>query len=1105
MSVVIFPKFSRSDSAADVRDAISVYSTTEVDNLLDALGGADGASAYEIAVANGFVGNEAAWLASLVGATGATGATGETGPAGPNEISVSTLSSYDGILKANGTNVVVATGGTDYLRPSDIASGTITARTGAIDFSGGSDGDVLTVQADGSLAPETPAGGGIGGSTGSTDNAILRADGVLGATVQSSGVTIDDSGKILTTANPALQTAGGVIIYNTFVNARLFSANGWLSLTENINGGLNLGSSMRVAFGSSASNSPSTNTSGDVALSRNQSGRLEINSNALGEFRDLILRKLDTTEGTNFLSGASDPTTTDIPAGYGVRWKNTTSGEIRDWVNDAGEIKTVGGVAGGGAEEVSDLTETITVTMGDGEPIPPTTIFSSNFETGNDGWTLSGVSRETTQAQSGSWSIYFNADQSYLNVGTMTRTVTLTNTGTLTFYRRLSRQGIDDGARMWVTDNGTQIAGYWSALSSSAGFVNFGTRDTWILTTINLTAGTHTLQLLFRGESDNSSGAAIWVDNFTLTQNGGTPTVFKFNGNSKENLLLLPGVDYKFDQSDASNTVQLKFSNKPNNIDGTEYTTGVTATGTTGTDGIVSFKVPYNAPTRLYPFANGSSVAGNDSSFVVGYASPTDFGLVDVISGSTGSVDNAILRTDGTGGGTVQASGVTVSDNNEILVVAGTAASVPLTVRGAASQTANLFELTNSSGDIRSSVGPNGEIFSRSTGRFSQPIYLHSDLATSYITHNPINGNNTIIGGQQILLMASSSGVAIHSGNKWDASAMLDIECRSSSFTGQIVRGKPGQTASLCVWQDNTAATIAAVEADGAFFGLRLTTEEGVNFLSGASDPTTTDIPSGYGARWKNTTSGEIRDWVNDGGTIRVVSQVDNRREFFPTIANNSTDAEHDLDIGAARIWVSDGTTEKLVDFAAATKQIDAAWAAGTNQGGLDTGTAANSTWYYIWAIYNPTTDSADYLLSVSATSPTMPSGYTYKCRIPKQGACRTDGSANVIACTWHGDYATFNSTITDLAVSNSFQTLATVTVPPNWRWFGVYSFTSSAENAYFHVVGGGFFVFNRTSSSGLTFPATSHGTIRVNGSSQLELSTSSASSQILSTRGFGE
>lgn len=65
---------------------------------------------------------------------------------------------------------------------------------------GASDGDLLTVQADGSVAFETPAAGGgsgIGGSTGSTDNAILRADGTGGSTVQSSGATISDTNEFV--------------------------------------------------------------------------------------------------------------------------------------------------------------------------------------------------------------------------------------------------------------------------------------------------------------------------------------------------------------------------------------------------------------------------------------------------------------------------------------------------------------------------------------------------------------------------------------------------------------------------------------------------------------------------------------------------------------------------------------------------------------------------------------------------------------------------------------------------------------------------------------------------------------------------------------------
>ena len=44
--------------------------------------GADGESAYEIAVRNGFSGTESQWLASLQGKDGATGATGAQGPAG---------------------------------------------------------------------------------------------------------------------------------------------------------------------------------------------------------------------------------------------------------------------------------------------------------------------------------------------------------------------------------------------------------------------------------------------------------------------------------------------------------------------------------------------------------------------------------------------------------------------------------------------------------------------------------------------------------------------------------------------------------------------------------------------------------------------------------------------------------------------------------------------------------------------------------------------------------------------------------------------------------------------------------------------------------------
>jgi hypothetical protein len=69
--------------------------------------------------------------------------------------------------------------------------------------------------------------------------------------------------------------------------------------------------------------------------------------------------------------------------------------------------------------------------------------------------------------------------------------------------------------------------------------------------------------------------------------------------------------------------------------------------------------------------------------------------------------------------------------------------------------------------------------------------------------------------------------------------------------------------------------------------------------------------------------------------------------------------------------------------------------------GGLDTGSIANSTWYYVWLIYNGSTASAVY--SLSSTSPTLPSGYTFSMRA---GAVRTNSSAQFYTSLQNGNRA---------------------------------------------------------------------------------------------------
>lgn len=63
--------------------------------------------------------------------------------------------------------------------------------------------------------------------------------------------------------------------------------------------------------------------------------------------------------------------------------------------------------------------------------------------------------------------------------------------------------------------------------------------------------------------------------------------------------------------------------------------------------------------------------------------------------------------------------------------------------------------------------------------------------------------------------------------------------------------------------------------------------------------------------------------------------------------------------------------------------------AAGAN--GLDTGVLAASTWYARWIIRKPDGTTAG-LISLSATAPTLPAGYTYKACV---GWMRTDPTAN--------------------------------------------------------------------------------------------------------------
>lgn len=100
---------------------------------------------------------------------------------------------------------------------------------------------------------------------------------------------------------------------------------------------------------------------------------------------------------------------------------------------------------------------------------------------------------------------------------------------------------------------------------------------------------------------------------------------------------------------------------------------------------------------------------------------------------------------------------------------------------------------------------------------------------------------------------------------------------------------------------------------------------------------------------------------------------------FGLTLSNNGSDATNDIDIAAGTAAAADGVLMTL--SASLTKRLDASWAVGTGNGGLDTGSIANTT-YHVWLIQHGDSQVVDALFSTSASAPTMPSGYTRKRRI---------------------------------------------------------------------------------------------------------------------------
>lgn len=161
------------------------------------------------------------------------------------------------------------------------------------------------------------------------------------------------------------------------------------------------------------------------------------------------------------------------------------------------------------------------------------------------------------------------------------------------------------------------------------------------------------------------------------------------------------------------------------------------------------------------------------------------------------------------------------------------------------------------------------------------------------------------------------------------------------------------------------------------------------------------------------------------GATLTGVGQVNGMVGSYKNlVALRASVTTVDVDADFIIVWDSSNRAKLL----SSVNLTGAITSSGAN--GLDTGTEASGTWYYIWVIYNGS--AAALLLSTSSTSPTLPSGYTYKALV---SAVRNDGSSNFVNFKQNGNvysYVSWQSTASGNVGTGSWVSIDTTAYIPS-------------------------------------------------------------------------
>ena len=203
---------------------------------------------------------------------------------------------------------------------------------------------------------------------------------------------------------------------------------------------------------------------------------------------------------------------------------------------------------------------------------------------------------------------------------------------------------------------------------------------------------------------------------------------------------------------------------------------------------------------HIYP--KGAGKIGINTTTPTGYvhavsSSSSTVGLI--VEGASGQTSTNIFEVQRAGGSdpsfTVSHNYIDLNRNTtaaaSMTVYGSNAGQVPLYVKGRASQSVNLQEWQNSTGQIRASIGSNGNL----SLNYATGIRLYNTANTDYASlwmDNGSAGTNLYVKTNYPVLMGDV-GV--------DTGASLTVATQSVSQIGQVIRGISSQTADLQQWQ----------------------------------------------------------------------------------------------------------------------------------------------------------------------------------------------------------------------------------------------------------------------------------------------------------------